>query len=115
MDIQNTQPKINNDTVTIATGQTTSDGIDLQGMTLCGLYLPSAFDGSTISFQASETEDGTFVQVLDTDGSVLTLAGLSASKYVKVAPADFAGIRFLKLVAGAQTGATVLPLALRQV
>lgn len=40
-------------TTIIAASATASAEIDLSGTTLCGIYIPSAFTGTSISFQAA--------------------------------------------------------------
>jgi hypothetical protein len=102
-------------TATIANGATVSGGVDLRGSTLCGLFLPAEFDGTAVTFQACATEGGTFVPVQDGAGAAVSKT-VAASQYVPLDPATFAGIQFLKVVAGtAQTGASVLTLATRPV
>ncbi len=111
------QPVLSNDlTAIIASGQTTSGEIDLNGNTLCGLFLPSTFDGSAITFEAAHTSGGTYVAVQDGAGNAVSKT-VSASKYITLNPADFAGIRFLRLVAGTAQSATdtVITLAVRPV
>jgi len=45
---------INNDkSVTIAAAATISSAIDLKIDTLCGIYIPAGFTGTTITFSAS--------------------------------------------------------------
>ncbi len=106
---------MNDATTTIADSGTVSGEVDLSGCTLCGVFLPSTFDGTTLKFQAATESGGTFVAVVDGAGADVSKT-CAASKYLPLNPADFAGVRFLKLVAGTgQTGATVLTLAVRPV
>lgn len=105
--------KIVHKTVTIANAATDSDAIDLQGLTLCGVHLPSGFDGTSLAFKTSTTLGGTYTTVADGAADIAKV--VAASRYVALDPSVFAGIRFLKLVGGAQTGAVILTLALRQV
>jgi hypothetical protein len=102
-------------TATIANGATDSGEIDLAGCTLCGVFLPAEFDGTALKFKAASAAGGTFVAVVDGAGADVSKT-CAASKYLPLNPADFAGVRFLKLTAGtAQTGDSVLTLAVRPV
>jgi hypothetical protein len=113
----NFQPNDSYDlSATIASGQTASDVIDLGGTDLCGLFIPSTFDGTTLTLQASQTASGTFVTV-QSGGSDYTLT-TAASKYTPIENlAVVAGLRFIKLVAGTaqSTTDTVIGLAARAI
>lgn len=109
-------------TVTIAQSTTVSNAIDLHGCTLVGVFLPSTFNGTALTFQASTTLDGTYVAVEDGAASPanVTLTATAASKYIAIPAAiqeQLRGVRFLKVVtstAQADTD-TVLTLALRPI
>lgn len=93
-------------TATIASGQTTSNAIDLSGCDLCGFYMPAAFTGTTIKVQSSPTFDGTYVEVQDGAGADISLT-VVPSKYIPIANlAYIAGLRFIKLVSGSSEGGT---------
>ena len=96
---------VNDATTSIASGASTSDEIDLSGTTLCGVYMPSAFTGTGITFLASTTTGGTFVSVRDGGGSAIVKT-VAASQYVRLDPSDFIGIRFLKIVSNGTEAAT---------
>lgn len=86
-------------TATIASGQTTSNEIDLSGCSLAGLHMPAAFTGTTLKIIASPTTGGTFQNVISA-GSDYILA-VAAGKYVPIENlAIVAGLRFIKLVSG---------------
>lgn len=90
-------------TVTIASGATDSGAIDLNGYTLCGMFIPSAITGTTITFKA---DDGTGTYVVMENGAGANIsATVSASKYIALSPTDFAGVGKLKLVSSASEGA----------
>lgn len=96
---------------TIANGQTTSPQVDMMEHVLCGIFLPAAFTGTALTFLASDVTGGTFVSVRDGDGAAITKT-VAAGQYAPVDPADFAGIRFLKVVSNAaEGGARTLKLA----
>ncbi len=106
-----------NATATVASSGTTSEAIDLAGTDLVGIFVPSTFDGTTITLQASTAIDGTFVEVQDGEGSALTIT-TAASKFAPIPNlATIAGIRYLKLVTGTSqsTTSTVFTLALRPI
>lgn len=103
-------------TATIASGQTESGEIDLGGADLCGLFIPSNFDGTTLTIKAASAPGGTFVAV-QAAGADYTLT-TTASKYCPIENlAVVAGLRFIKLVAGTSqsTTDTVITIAARPV
>lgn len=101
--------------VTIANGQTLSAAIDLSGLDIAGIFIPTEFDGSTLYIQAAPSLGGTYgrVQAGGVD-LALTVAAGKPCGLENLAP--LAGWQFIKLEAGtAQTGDSVLHLALRPV
>lgn len=101
------------DTV-IANGQTISGAIDLSGTTLAGIHLPAAFTGTSLSFLAARTFDGTY-QGVYRQGADLSVT-VAAGKYVPLNPSDFAGLQFIKIVSGStEAAARTLTLAVRPV
>ena len=113
-DKNTTYDKIDFEPIVIDSSETTSAEVDCRGMTLCGVYMPAAFTGTALSFEAS-ADGTTFVSVEDGDGSAVSKT-VSASKYIKLDPADFAGVRFIKVVSGSTESAErTLTLALRAV
>ena len=50
-------------TATIAVNGTTSGAVDLAGCTLVGLFIPSTFDGTTLTITASTMLGGTYIPV----------------------------------------------------
>lgn len=104
---------------TIASGGTTSNEVDLAGTTLVGLYIPSTFDGTTLTLTAAPTAGGTHVavQIDHTSASSYTIT-TTASRYVPLANLAIpSGLRFIKLVAGSSqtTTDTVITLVTRPV
>lgn len=87
------------DDVTIANSGTTSTQIDLKDKTLLGLFMPSAFTGTAITFLASQASGGTDVTVTDGAGADYSIT-VAPSKYVPVDPNKFLGVRFLKVKSG---------------
>lgn len=108
-------------TVTILDTESLSDAEDLGDYTLCGILLPSGWDTNAISFATSTAIDGTYVPIYTAAGAEVATGNVVASTWVALDPADFAGVRFLKLRSGtsaaavAQSGTVVLTLACRSV
>jgi hypothetical protein len=86
-------------TATWGSAGTPSDAIDLGAETLCGVVFGATFTGTTMTFTASDTFGGTYVPLYDDLGTQLSVT-VSTSRFVRVKPADFAGVRFIKLVSG---------------
>lgn len=101
---------------TIASGQTVSGAVDLEGCALVGAFLPATLDGTALTFLACDTAGGTYLPVHDADGDEVT-ATVAASRYLILDPADFAGVRYLKLEMGTaqSTTDTTITLAVRPV
>lgn len=104
-----------NKSATIAASGTTSAEVDLEGTTLCGLIMPATFTGTTITFQMSDDSGGTFVLMHDGAGASYSKT-VATSKYIPLNPADFAGMRYIKLVSGStESSQRVIKLATRPV
>lgn len=95
--------------VTIGDGETESGVLDTLHYRIGTLHFDSEFDGTTLTFKASQEPDGTFQDVYDDSGSQVSLT-VAADRAVALASEGaamaLAGFRYLKLVAGAQTNAT---------
>lgn len=89
--------------VTIANGQTVSALITTGGFSLCGILLPAAFTGTTLTFLVCNTAGGTFQPLYNSAGAVSYT--VAASRYIAIDPKDFAGVAFLKIVSGSAEGA----------
>lgn len=81
---------------TIATGETVSDAIDLQGTFLVGLIIPANFDGTQLKFKGSRDGEN-FYTLNNTAGNDL-IATVVAGQATSIAPQDFAMWRFIQLV-----------------
>lgn len=102
-------------TITITGGgQVSAAAAYIGGCTLCGLFLPATFTGTTLTFSVSK--DGTnFVTMQDGAGSSYTKT-VANGTYCPLPPADFAGVRWLKITSGSSEGADrVITLAVRPV
>lgn len=93
-----------NPVATIANGQSLSDAIDLGGLRLVSIVMPSAWTAANLTFQVSH--DGTtYNNLYDAGGSEVTTTA-AASRYIYLDPAFWSGIRFLKVRSGT-SGAAV--------
>ena len=103
-------------TAVIASGQTTSQAIDVSGTTLCGLFIPASLTGTAVSLQASNAIGGTYVTVQDGAGNDLSLT-VTLSRYIPINNlAITAGLRFIQVVSNASEAATrAITLATRPV
>ena len=105
-------------TVTIASGETTSEAVDLGNKRLTGIFMPPAWTAADITFEVS-ADGQNFVPLNDTDGTLLTIsAPAAANAYMLTAAALalFLGVRWLQVVStNAQGGARTLTLAARPI
>lgn len=84
-------------TVTIANGASLSDAAHIGAATLVGIQLPT-FTNASLSFQGSA--DGvTYVEVVDASANAVAYAASTGAVYLK-APADLAGVPYLKVRSG---------------
>lgn len=94
--------------VTVANGQTKSSAFQMYGCSIVGILVPSTFDGSQITFEASNAIDGTFGPVKDTGGTSYTITCTAGDRIGNLDAAMFIAFRFWKIVCGtSQTGDTV--------
>ncbi len=102
---------------TIPSGQTTSQEINLYGLELAGLIIPSNFDGTTIALEMSDAEGGTYVPVEDGTGTTFAIS-VTAGTYVPIVNLPvIAALTYIKIVAGTtQTGTdSIIKLAARNI
>ena len=98
------QPSLKIQTATIASGAALSETKLMSGCVLAGIVMPAAWTAADLTFQVS-LEGSTFVPLYDANGVEVSVKA-AASRQIQVQPADFAGVRYLKLQSGL-TGATV--------
>jgi len=101
------QPVLNFDLqAVIANGATTSNAVDLLGTSLLAFVTDAALNGTAFTFTVSDDLAGTYVPLKRmSDGATLTAVVAVSGQYA-TNPADFASVRFLKIVSGtAQSGA----------
>ena len=84
--------------VTIANADTKSDPIHCKNADLVGLLMPAAFTGASVSFETSNTSDGTFSPVYDSAG-VLVSATAGTNRIITLPPsATAAFLGYVKVV-----------------
>lgn len=94
-------------TATIADSASLSGAVDLSSFsgTLVAIQTPSGWTSAVLTFQASY--DGTtYANLYNSAGAEVTTGTIAASYYVALDPADFAGIRYLKVRSGTSGSAT---------
>lgn len=84
-------------TITIDVDETESQPFDLGELTLLGIFLPDDLTATAITFRASPSVDGTYVDVFDDEGNPISVT-VGAGTYVALDPSIFAGIPFIQLV-----------------
>ena len=87
----------------IANGAAVSGEVDLRGLIVCGIYMPSAWTTADLTFQVADTDNdgasGTYADVyLDTGIEYEVQA--AASRYISIDPVRFAGAAWLKIRSG---------------
>lgn len=82
---------------TIASGASLSDGINLSGHVLTGIYMPAAWTAAAITFQASD-DNSTWYNVYF-EGAEVSIT-VAASQYIVLDPQKYLGIRHLKVRSG---------------
>lgn len=83
-------------TVTISSGQAKSGAFCVIGRAFGSIQMPSAFTGTSISFEASSTEGGTYVGVNDSSNTAISQA-ITVSKGYRL-PLELTSFRWLKIV-----------------
>jgi hypothetical protein len=88
---------------TILNGQSKSNIIDVKGTSIKTIFLPAAFDGSTLTFEISE--DGTnFFPYYNINNMPITI-DVTAGRAYGLAAIDLYSIQFLKIVSSATESA----------
>lgn len=84
--------------VTIAGGSSLSGAVDLNGLSLVAILMPTAWDGTSITFQASVNGTDWF-NLHDAAGNAITVT-VAASRYIQLDWQRFLGIRYLRIRSG---------------
>lgn len=89
---------------TIANGQTTSSLVKLVGFNLVGIQTPAALTGTTLTFQACNSDGSTCVPLKVTSSGTALSQTVTTSSYYAMDPVNFHGVAYLKLVSGSSEG-----------
>lgn len=81
---------------TIRKGDLVSEPLDLEGVSMCGLYLPDEFVGEKVTFYASTKKDGEYFPVCYGDGSKVEMV-VSRKRYCLLLSDFFIGVRHIKI------------------
>lgn len=84
--------------VTIGSGASLSNAVDLSGLTVVGIQMPGAWTAANLTLQAS-SDGNTFADVYDSAGTELTITA-DASRFIPLAPAAMVAYPALKLRSG---------------
>lgn len=85
--------------ITIQSGQSVAEPLDLRGQSVCGIYMPDGWDAANLTFQASR-DDSTWQDVYRVDGTSEYSLTVAANRYIPVDMPTMWGIRFLRLRSG---------------
>ena len=97
-----TQQRTEYITVTIGSGGTTTDIIDIKGKILVGIEMPATFTGTSLTILA--TNDNTnYKDYYNSAGSKVSIS-VGTNRYIGLLPADFSGLERFKLVSSATEG-----------
>lgn len=88
----------NTATVTIASGATESGALTLDGYAMGMVFLPSTFDGTSVTFICCATKGGTYVPLEDASSNAVTIT--TAASQCFALPDALFGAPYCKLVAG---------------
>jgi hypothetical protein len=98
--------------VVIPISESESAVYDLHNFTPVSLFVPSGFDGTSVTFLWSP-DNGTFFEQVDGAGAVYSL-NVAAGEVVSIPAVDFLGARYLKIVSNAtETAERTLILGIR--
>lgn len=82
--------------VPIVNGTCESPAVDVRDFRFGAIYTPAALTACAMCFKAAPTEDGTYTEVRDDDGALLTCDSIGPSM-VTVVPSGVAALGWLKL------------------
>lgn len=94
---------VNTGAVTIASGATASTAIDLQSFGFVGFITPAALTGTAFTFTGS-IDNSTFVALYNSDNTAYSIT-VGTSRYYCLNPADFLGMKYVKIVSNGAEGA----------
>ena len=96
------QPRI----VTIPSGSTTSNSIDLRGSAVLKIFIPANFVGTSLTFQLS-LNNVDYKPYKNANGDLVVCQAL-ANDAIGITPIDFLGVNYLKIISNAtESGADI--------
>jgi hypothetical protein len=98
---------------TVPVDTATSARVCIDGFAIGMVYLPSTFDGTTVTFTVCDTEDGTYLAYEAADGTAVTITTNASSAFAL--PEGLFGAAYMKFVCGSNqtTTSTVIRLTLK--
>ena len=87
----------------IASGQSLTGAIDLADGILARIVMPASWTAANLTFQTSN-DGASFNDLHDENGNEVTVTA-AASRAIRLSPADWVGVRHLKLRSGTSAGA----------
>lgn len=108
-------------TVTIATGASLSDAVNIENATMIGIIMPAAWTAANLTFQAAARETDTFANVYDDAGTEVSVTA-DASRAIPIGTdlKALGSFRYLKIRSGTaavpvnQAAARVITLFLKR-
>ena len=91
-------------TATIASGAATSSAFTIDGFAIGMVYLPSTFDGTTVTFTVCPTLGGTYLPYEGVDGNAVTITTSASAAFAL--PEGIFGAPYMKVVAGSNQTTT---------
>lgn len=107
---------VDSQSFTIAAGATTSSIIDCSNVQLAGILLPSNWTTANISFKGAQSLAGTLYDIVNFDGTALSIATVAASKWLPLQLTLFNAIPYIQIISSAsQVSAVTVPIMLAPV
>lgn len=96
-------PSISSQTMTIANGASVSGSLQMYGQSVIRVVMPSGWTAAVITVQTSG-DGSTWNDLYDRDGNEYTIQA-AAGRSIIIAPADFAGMNYIRLRSGTSSAA----------
>lgn len=84
---------------TIANGQSITSALNLGGLRLFGIVMPSAWTTANLTFQMSHDGGATWNNIYDTNGNEISITA-GTSRFIALDPVNYASITMLKVRSG---------------
>lgn len=90
---------LGNTTASIASGQSLSGAVNLEGLRLFGLVMPAAWTAANVTFQVSSDNGVSWQNMYDASGNEMSVT-VGVSRFVALDPALFAAVSMIKVRSG---------------